>query len=385
MPPLEAPNEARFSCIKINQPIGEFFIANIPHNLLVQICAFDVRRMIKERDIETYLGIQRPLNDRRVKEINQYVHTIDACFPTSVILAVDAKCATHLQESNELLLKNFTDTDNRDEIVYFRQIARVLDGQHRIAGLEDYQGGQFDVPVSIFIDIDIADQAYIFSTVNLAQTKVSKSLAYDLFELAKARSPQKTCHNIAVALNRTTGSPFLHRIKRLGTSTAGLFTETLSQATFVEALLPYISGNPVADRDLYLRDKKPSYSPAQELNRLVFRNLFIDEQDMVITDIIWNYFAAISTRWPIAWNSMGQGYMLNKTNGFNALMKFLGPAYNHIRKTEAVPPTQDFLTLFEKVTIDDDDFNVENYKPGSSGQAKLVTQLFELTNVKARS
>jgi len=33
----------------------------------------------------------------------------------------------------------------------------------------------FDVNVSIFVDADIADQATVFATVNLAQTKVTEA------------------------------------------------------------------------------------------------------------------------------------------------------------------------------------------------------------------
>jgi hypothetical protein len=67
----------------------------------------------------------------------------------------------------------------------------VIDGQHRIAGLEKFTGAHFEVMTAIFVGIDISDQAYIFATVNLEQTKVRKSLAFDLFELARTRSPYK--------------------------------------------------------------------------------------------------------------------------------------------------------------------------------------------------
>jgi DGQHR domain-containing protein len=108
----------------------------------------------------------------------------------------------------------------------------------------------FGLSVTIFIGSDIADQAYIFSTVNLEQTKVSKSIVYDLFELAKTRSPQKTAHNIAVALDRDERGPFYQRIKRLGFATVDRKFETITQATFVENLLPLISPDPKEDRDL---------------------------------------------------------------------------------------------------------------------------------------
>src|SRR5882762_5370964 len=89
-------------------------------------------------------------------------------------------------------------------------------------------------------DADIADQASIFATVNLAQTKVNRSLVYDLFELSNSRSPEKVCHSVVVTLESTEKSPLYRKIKRLGKATPGRYTETLSQASVVSAVLQYI-------------------------------------------------------------------------------------------------------------------------------------------------
>src|SRR4051794_4359770 len=85
--------------IPIRQPIGQFFVGVVSSRLLCDIAYFDVRRMLKERDIETYLGIQRPLNPQRVTELQAYVRTFDACFPTSVILAVEARSAEYDEDN----------------------------------------------------------------------------------------------------------------------------------------------------------------------------------------------------------------------------------------------------------------------------------------------
>src|SRR4051812_20889602 len=102
----EVSQEFVLNCIPVAQPIGTFFISAIDSKLLCTIAEFDVRRMIRERDVETYLGIQRPLVPRRVQELEQYVKTVDACFPTAVILAVEGRCARYNQETNELTLTN---------------------------------------------------------------------------------------------------------------------------------------------------------------------------------------------------------------------------------------------------------------------------------------
>jgi DGQHR domain-containing protein len=133
----------------------------------------------------------------------------------------------------------------------------------------------FQVMAAIFVGIDISDQAYIFATVNLEQTKVRKSLAFDLFELAKTRSPYKTCHNVAVGLDKIKESPFFKRIKRLGTATPGREQETITQSTFVDALVRYISPEPKVDRDLLLRGQTLELADSDTLKRFCLRNLFI--------------------------------------------------------------------------------------------------------------
>src|SRR5689334_4192280 len=215
----------KIRAFKARQPIGDIFFAKIDSILIQQMTWFDVRRRIqKERDVEKYLGIQRPLNGRRVDDLKQYVNFIDATFPTSIILAVESDYVSYDERRQELTFSN-TRRGNEKPDIAFRNLFRVIDGQHRIAGLEGFTGESFDVLVSIFVGSDIADQAHVFATVNLEQTKVSKSLAIDLFELARTRSPIKTCHNIAIALDTTKGSPFWHRIKRLGVATEGRFSE----------------------------------------------------------------------------------------------------------------------------------------------------------------
>jgi DGQHR domain-containing protein len=208
----------------------------------------------------------------------------------------------------------------------------VIDGQHRIAGLYEFKSPSFEMPVTVFIGSDLADQAYVFATVNLEQTKVSKSLAYDLFALAKTRSPQRTCHNIAVVLDSDEKSPFYKRIKRLGVATPGRIGETITQATFVESLLPYISRQPKEDRDLLLKGGKLPRLSQTEKQQLIFRDFFLDERDLDIADVIFNYFSAISERWHEGWIGSERGIILNRASGFRALMKVLRPLYLKARE-----------------------------------------------------
>lgn len=376
---MEEPSRSiTFPCLPVSQPIGDFYIGTISAEELVRVTYFDVRRIKKERrDIETYLGIQRELNKKRVAEIGDYVNTLDACFPTSVILAVPAVCATYDPEKGHMTLSNYLEPESDDDKIFFSDIAKVLDGQHRIEGLKSFEGDEFDINVSVFVDADLAEQAYLFSTVNLAQTKVNKSLVYDLFDLAKSRSPQKVCHNIAVALDQYSESPFYRRIKRLGSATEGRSMETITQATFVQALIRYMSDKPMHDRDRYMRGEELERAKGADADRLIFRNMMIDEEDLEIGDIIYNYFSAIRERWPRSWDTPQQGNILARTNGFRAFMRLLRPAYLELTDPGGVPKKENFSQIIDRIDMEEDDFNVDNFKPGSSGESELYRQILD--------
>ncbi len=355
-------------CIKVVQPIGDFFIGSISATDLVAISFADVRRP-DGRDIEQYIGTQRDLSEGRVAELKKYVTTVDACFPTSIILAIDSDNAT------------FDERNGRLKIQREENVAKIIDGQHRIAGLEDYRGEDFEMNVTIFIDMDIEDQAMVFATINLKQTKVSKSLAYDLYEYAAARSPHKTCHNVAKLLNYRSGSPLKDCIKILGKAT-GKELESITQATFVDRMMKLITRDPMGDKDRLKRGKR--LEPAQGLDerRLLLRNLFIGSEDAKVAKILWEYFSAVKAKWPVAWSDRTKGAILGRTTGFAALIRLLPAATSRITrapltKNSSLPTKADYFGLFKKIQLKDDDFTAERYLPGSTGEGKLYEDLLE--------
>ena len=367
-------NAIECECFQIQQPIGYFYLARISSDDLIQITHFDVRRIEhEEREVETVLGIQRPLSPMRVKEIGAYVNTVDATFPTSIIVAIES----FADEESTIRNVYYNAETKRLEIRRDERVAKVLDGQHRIEGLRALlsENRPFELVITIFVDADIEEQALIFATINKTQTKVSKSLVYDLFELAKSRSPQKTCHNIAMLLNQQEGSPFKDRIKVLGTADDSA-KEPLTQATFVEELLRYISRNPMQDRDFLKRypDKKVPDPEPRYTTLLFLRPWFRDNEDAKIARLVWNYFEAVEKRWPVAWNATTRGLILNKTTGFLALMRFFREACQHLGITK-IPSSEQFLQLFGPITLQDSDFTKDAFIPGSTGQRVLYERI----------
>jgi len=274
--------------LKVAQPIGEFFIGAIDAASLLEITTVDVREFGKGQ-AGTIDGIQRELSKSRLKELSQYVNLEYATFPTSVILAIDERCVT-------------------------------------VTEVE----GCIGLYVSIFVGADIADQAEIFSRVNLAQTKVNKSLTYDLLEYANEKSPYKVAHDVVVALNADVQGPFYEKIKRLGVRTPGVDGETLAQATVVNGLLRYLPPNQEKERSKSLFGLSRRSEPRESWRSRIFIDYYREDDFAAILLIVSNYFEAVADKWPDAWNNPQEGQILARTTGFNALIRFLKDAFLHI-------------------------------------------------------
>ena len=363
--------------LEVRQPIGDFYVGVMSARDLLAITYADIRTI--ENDVDRYVGIQRTVNKNRVKEIANFTTSIDATFPTGVVLAIKGECADKIDDGKKLRIYEGINPENGEKYS-LNEVASILDGQHRVEGLRLAEQFDFNVPVSIFVDADIADQAYIFATVNLAQTKVNKSLVYDLLDYAKARSPQKTAHDITVAFDKFRDSPFLHLIKRLGARTPGRDGETLAQATIVNRIIPLLSVDPEQDRYDLARDKKV-FSDSSSYAETPLRDLWVNNKDDQIARILLEYFTAVKETWPNAWNSRENGQILTRTNGFRAFMRLFKNIYLKEKPCldiESPVISRDvYKRYFSKSTLSNDDFTSTIFLPGTSGETALYNRLRE--------
>ena len=127
----------KYPIIPFEQPAGTFYLTAIPARHLVDIYKVNPRRYDpKTQDAQG--GVQREENTRRVIEIAQYADTIDATFPTAIILALD--------EGTYSLGETFIELSEG-------RIADIVDGQHRVKGLErSYNIDEFVLPVVLMLD-----------------------------------------------------------------------------------------------------------------------------------------------------------------------------------------------------------------------------------------
>jgi len=239
-----------------------------------------------------------------VSEIADYCRTVDAAFPTAIILSVPGDNY------------NLNKAEDRIEFVGSAPFAHIVDGQHRLRGLSQSSvAANFVLPVVLLLDATEDQEALLFATINGKQTKVSASLIYELFEVTEGRSPQKSAHEVARVMNSKRESPWFERLKMLGRRTREDSNETITQGTFVRELLKHISSNPTRDFDAARRAAKLPADPENP----VLRRYYLAEEDEVIVRILTNLFLAQRETWREEWENPERS-ILTKTTGFMATM-----------------------------------------------------------------
>jgi len=286
----------------IKQPIGTFYYSTMNANLLGKLVNVTPRSADPN-------AIQREESRDRINEISKYCSDPDATFPTPIIISV-------YDSTNVRITENFI------EIEDIQRIGEVIDGQHRLKGiLKSNKAEMFDLPIVLLFDLTEEEKAYIFSIINSKQTKVSMSLIYDLFALSRYRSPQKTAHEIARVLNKSSESPFYNRLKMLGNKENYQEIATLSQGTFVKHFIDLLSKDP--DEDLR---KSKNDARLSDIPSLPLRQYFINNEDEVILKIVLNLFNALKETFSELWETPNEN-ILWKTTGYVAVIKSFNEIY----------------------------------------------------------
>lgn len=373
--------------IKVDQPIGSFYVSAIRPSELKKISYVDVRDF-QDGNASEIDGIQRKLSNSRVNKIRNYVTYPYATFPTSIVVAIEDRCAEITPVPDvfglyKIVVDAYVDETEPSENISIGKAARIIDGQHRLAGLEALEDDkEFEVNLSMFIGITKADEAEIFSTVNLAQTRVNNSLVLDLYDYQKKRSTYKSAHWVAVALDSAVDSPFHGKIKRIGIAHPDREpgSETLSQATIVRGLLRHFPGDPDKEKSKGFLENWSIRTENENWKKNIFSEFYRSSNDKAIYQTTRNYFQAIAEKWTSVWYDSQASYILNRTNGYNAFIRYLKDAYLHLLKDEETPrivTKKEFASLLEKIDLKASDFVTDNYKPGSSGAAELYKDLIK--------
>lgn len=350
----------RVTVQKVHQNIGDVYVGTIGARDLYDLAEAD-RIRLESLKVPKYAGFQRALVPDKVDAIRDYIRTPRSTFPGAIILSLDSAFIEDWDGA-----QNGTSVSTLN-ITRVQGAFKIIDGQHRVGALnacpEDFQ-----VVVSIFIDLEVARCAEIFGKINSTQKAVNPSIAFQLFGYSEDRSPKRTAHDIAETLNTTEGSPFYKRLKMLGTKDAWS-AGTLSQSTLCKELMTLYTKNPEQDENLILCQEKLDHYPGYPL-----RAWFMDGQDRKILETVWKFFFHVAATWPEQWSDPTGRSVLTKTTGYIALMRvlrhwLLSPRFEQIVQDRDV--REAFAQIKESYTAGDRIFVRDNYPAGNQGVIKL--------------
>ncbi|MDE1871207.1 MAG: DGQHR domain-containing protein [Candidatus Micrarchaeota archaeon] len=350
--------------MEIVQPLGTFYIGKAFANDVTKICSVNKRRKEVGDELDKYIGMQRELNQSRKKQIQDFVLTKDASFPSSIILAV--KEGAYKYDADKKILKIKED----------RSSCNVIDGQHRLSGFPIEDGKKFELILTIFLDLDMEYQSYLFSVINTTSSRINPSLSKDLYEFSNIETPEKLAHRIARVFNITKGNPWFRRLKLLGK--AETEEAILSQATFTVHIVNLISNQRDAYkiRDILMRNnnnRKALLSNNISYNKPLW-DKYVNGDDKYIYDVLKSYFMAAENKFKGDWGN--DNSIITKTAGYTALMNVL---YKLLKKELPKEPTVEYFSnYFKKIPKDGlEKLDSDHYEPGQKGESKLKKDILK--------
>lgn len=290
---------------------------------------FDRIAFVSRRDDDKDEGYQRNLSKQRAADIAHYIDKENGCLPNSILVSLEEGAA--YDEKTKTL--QIPDTP---------RAAWVIDGQHRMFGLRQAKT-RYDLAVTAFLGLDVAEQAKQFKIINSKQKGVPTSLLYDLLDLTKDGTyVQQRGHELAVKLNEDPESPWYGQIDMTG-SGDGLITQT-RVVTALESL--------ISERGtLFLYSEEEQYG------------------------ILRNYFTAVKTIFPSDWGNKNS--VLTKALGFSGWLILLPQVL-----TLCLQRFQNFTVnsvIAVLTPIKTYNFSAEHHKgwAGHPGQNRLAAALAE--------
>lgn len=215
-------------------------------------------------------AVQRILNKRRIKSIKDYILDGHMFFNSFILNWTDDNFSPRRRGQDI-------------EIPLVPASAQVIDGQHRLAGLEEAMNddnaiGNQEVIVTLSEHLSTPQAAKIFLNINTEQRPVPKSLIYDLFGEAidNANHVVIRATDIAKDLNEDPESPLYKIIKMPG---APRGSGSIELSTFVSAFKAHLGRDGV-----FITVNLPSFKH----QRNVIANFFQAIKECYQHDKVWN-------------------------------------------------------------------------------------------------
>ncbi len=189
-------------------------------------------------------GYQRGIDETRLNDIAYFlskkIEILPSLLPSSIILNCRKRETIRYNERDSVITID-------DDTVF-----HVVDGQHRIRGLQRSKIPKYEIPVTIIEGLNIAQEAGQFLTINTKQKKVRPDLQLrilyhqdrtntrKLIDILGVENWKLEALTLCIALNDKNESPWRNLILRPGEKKEGLW-KPITEANFVDTLKSFCS------------------------------------------------------------------------------------------------------------------------------------------------
>ncbi len=202
----------------VRQGDHKFYSLTLPSELLAETC------FVVDREKDPIDGFQRLLDEKRAKEIANYIDSGLGTIPSSIVLSAQDDC--------DLIY------DARKKSISFEKLRNaflIIDGQHRVFGFM-HATKAFRVPVIIYAGLSKRDETRLFIDINSKQVGVPPELLLDIKKLAEYEN--NTEEYLREVFDIFTDEPDSCLYKKL--SPASKAKGKLTRSTFNTAVKPLI-------------------------------------------------------------------------------------------------------------------------------------------------
>lgn len=291
----------KLKTIKLTQPLQDMYICKIESKVLFDNSKVYMRTFSSEFEAS---GGQRGLDKARQKKLKKYVKLENATFPNSIITTI-------LETSIKKYPTYNNQEPNSDELHLeeSEDLFNIIDGQHRLSSFENNNVSNFDLIVTIFVELENYQE--VFKTVNGTQKPVDRSLNDELESTNEHLTPERLLIEVIKSLAFGETSPFYNKIKIYGYDKTDNIS--LSLASFKREVigLIYNYNSDYYDIRYCLQDNATFEDAIEEFSSnkkstyfekyLLWDYYKLGEPEYIIK-IFLNYFCAISTLFDEDWN-----------------------------------------------------------------------------------
>lgn len=229
-------------------------------------------------------AVQRVLNVRRITDISNYVLSGNMFLNTFIL--------NWSNVDTDLIIN-----DTEIKIPKIASSLQVLDGQHRLAGIQkamenNQELGEKEILVVLTNQLTTSEAADVFLNINYEQKQAPKSLVYDLFgEISDPEYNINRAREIAVRMNEDMDSPYYQCVKMPSAANKG----RVDLSTMVTSLKDYLKEGALFEQ-YNLTDLEIQYR------------------------ILFNYQTVLKNAYGSKWLSTENPFLTNA--GYVALIKF---------------------------------------------------------------